>query len=509
MLNLWPFQLEVNRNVWRAWRDAQSVLLQATTGSGKTVMGSHLAKMRIEHCGDKVLFLAHRREIVQQTAKKFEASGIIPGIIMEGHAPNPWTKAYVGSVQTLWSRREYAGFPEAGLLVVDECHRIAGKVYDQIFRHYKEKGAKILLLTATPLRSDGRGLKQYADTMVCAPPVSYLMENGFLVPQIDYHVGIIPSDKGLRTIAGEWSKEDVEKLMDSPQLIGDITATWMKYGKGRRTMCFAAGVGHSLHIVEQFRSLGIRAEHVDGDTPKPERDSIYERSESGEIEIVSSAEVYTEGTDFPWIDCIIHAKKWKSLVKYLQQGGRGMRTYPGKESLLFLDHSGVVYRHGRLELDREWELTDDKDQAERMAAQRLKKERAQVQCPQCGFLLTRAVCTHCGFSYEPKGEARSFLPGVLLALPQEQYDAAVMPKKKTKREYTTEEKQDWYSGLLWLARERGNKDGLAWHQFRERFGHYPAGYEKTPKPPSFEVESWDRHRRIRWAKAKKKEKASA
>ena len=512
-LSLWPFQISTVRDGLHAYRDgAQSLMIVAPTGSGKTVMGSELVKILHERRQKKAIFFAHRREIVMQSAKKLEAAGLVPEIVMDGFSPNPWGNVMVGSVQTIWSRKGYNGLPEADFVVVDEAHRIGGNIYDAIFKHYKQKGARILLLTATPLRGDGRGLKQYADVMVSAPPVSYLMRHGFLVPRIDYRVGVIPSEKGLKTVAGEWNQAQVASLMDSPDLIGDITATWMHYGRGKKTMCFAAGVDHSLHIVEQFKALGIRAVHVDGDTPKEQRDSIYEQSESGEIEIISSADVYTEGTDFPWVDCIIHAKKWKSLVKYLQQGGRGMRSHPGKESLLFLDHSGVVYRHGRLELDREWELTDDKEQAERMSLQRLKKERAQVKCPQCGFLLARAICGHCGFHWEPKGAAKKFLPGILLEMPQGEFEKATQtPKKKAQREYTMQEKQEWYSSLITLYMERGkpNAVAIASQKYREKFGVWPNQLKKIPGIVSLEVRAFDRQSRMKFAESQEKGKASA
>jgi superfamily II DNA or RNA helicase len=507
MLNLWPFQIEANRELWREYqRGTDSVLLQMATGGGKTMCASHMIQMRHQHLREKTLFLAHRRELVHQSARKLEQAGMNPEIIMAGCAPNPWANVMVGSVQTLLARRSWNGLPEAKFLVVDEAHISMAKGYLSIIKHYLERGAKLLGLTATPMRQDGKGLASVYRKMVCGPSVPWLMEQGYLVPRIEYRVGIAPDVKGVKIVGGEYNQAQLEAASDQGILIGDIVENWLTHSKGMRTLCFAAGVKHSIHIVERFREAGISAEHVDGDTPKDERERIYERSESGEVMVVSNAQVYIEGTDFPWMECLIDAQKNAGLVRYLQKGGRLMRAHPGKEFARYMDHAGNVHRHGRLELAREWMLTQGKEQVESLEAQRKQKDKVQVQCPVCGFLLTSAICSHCGHRWKTEGEARDVIPATLVEMT---WDELEQKTNKTKREYTTEEKQAWYSGLLWLARERGNKDGLAWHQFREKFGHYPAGYAKTPKPPSFEVESWDRHRRIRWAKAKKKEEASA
>ncbi len=507
-MELYPFQLDLNRNAWRTYQQgADAVLMQLATGGGKTLCSSHLIQMRYQHMKEKTLFLAHRRELVQQSSRKLELAGMTPEIIMAGHAPNPWANVMVGSIQTLMARRSWNGLPDAQFIVADECHLSLAKGTLDILNHYRERRAKILGLTATPMRQDGKGLGSVYRKMVCGPSVPWLMEHGYLVPRIEYRVGIAPDVSKVKINGGEYNQAQLEEASDRGVLIGDIVENWLLHSKDLRTLCFAAGVKHSMHIVERFREAGISAEHIDGNTPKEERDRVYERSESGEVMVVSNAQVYIEGTDFPWMECLIDAQKNAGLVRYLQKGGRVMRAAQGKGFARYHCHAGNVYRHGRLELEREWELTEGKEQVEKLEEQRKKKDKVQVKCPKCGFLVSAAVCGHCGHQWKTEGEEREYLPAVLVEMTWDQLEQK-KPKKTSKREYSMQEKQDWYSGFLWLTKERGKSEGQAAWRYKEKFGVFPRQLLKVARPPSFEVEQFDRHCRIRYAKSKAKESAN-
>ena len=503
MLELRDYQLETNREVWRAYRDGvQSVLLQAPTGAGKTISGAHLIAMRREHAKERVLVLAHRREIVQQTVNKLVEAGIETGIIMANHAPMEWADVQVASIDTLWARRKFQSFPEAQLLVVDEVHRAGSARHLEIIDHYKKQGAKVLGLTATPIRNDGFGLGNIFDLMVRTPDMPLLIEHGFLVP-VDYRVGIIPDVSGVKLTAGEYNKAQLEAVMDATVLIGDIVDNWLRYASDRRTMVFASGVAHSIHLMNQFKTAGVNAVHIDGETNNEIRDRVFAQVNSGEIQVICNAMVYVEGTDIPCISCIVDAAPSKSIIKYLQSGGRGMRPFPGKANLQYHDHSGNVYRHGRLELPRDWELVKGKEQVEKLAEQRKKVEKIQITCQKCGFMHNRPICPRCGVAPELKGMAKDFIPAVLVQMTQWEYEKAAKKKKEPKREPTFAEKQEFYSGFLFMARERGYSDGWAAHAYREKFGVFPRGLQQVPHEPTYAVKQYDRHRRIAWAKSKR------
>ena len=506
MFKLRPYQLETNRALWRAFQNTDSVLLQAPTGSGKTLMASHLIAMRMEHKRERVLMLAHRREIVNQTASKLIDANLETGIIMAGHAPMQWANVQVGSIDTLWSRKNY-GLPEAEFLVIDECHRAASDRYAKVIEYYRSKGAKVLGLTATPMRNDGRGLKPMFEQMVRTPDIPELQLMGWLVP-VRYRVGLAPDVSQIKITAGEYNQKEREEAHDKGILIGDILENWLKFASNRRTMIFASGVQHSLHLAEIFSKAGITVEHVDGETPKEKRDHVYEQITTGKLQMVTNAQVYIEGTDIPCIDCIVDAAATKSLVKYLQAGGRGMRPYEGKENLLYMDHSGNVMRHGLLETPRDWMLTEGKEQIDRLTEQRKKTERLQIACKQCGFLHNCVQCPMCGFMLVPEGEAAEFLPAMLVEMTQEMFDNAKAAKRKKppKKELT---EQEWYSQFLGLAEERGKSRGWAAHRFLLKFGNWPRRLIDSPQIPSKQVRDFDKSRRIAYAKSRQQNESAA
>ena len=498
MFVLRPYQLTTNRALWKAFRESDSVLLQAPTGAGKTLMFSHLIAMRREHLSERVVILAHRREIVNQTATKIMDAGLECGIIMAGHAPMPWASVQVGSIDTLWSRKE-TGFPDAQFLVIDEAHRAAGDRYMKVIEHYRAKGCRLLGATATPMRTDGRGLASIFKQMVRTPDVPELQVLGFLVP-VSYRVGLTADMSKVKVTAGDYNQAEREAAIDQGRLIGDIVENWLHYAKGRRTMIFASGVKHSIHIAEQFKAAGVASEHVDGETPKDQRDRVYAQMTSGEVQVVTNAQVYIEGTDIPCIDCIVDAAPTKSLMKYLQAGGRGMRPYPDKTNLLYMDHAGNVHRHGRLEVPRDWMLTEGREQIDQLAEQRKRTERIPIVCERCGFMHNKLACPMCGFTFVPTGEAADFLPGMLVEMTVGEYEEAVAQKRKNKSELP---RQVWYSGFLYLARERGKHQSWAIDRYRDKFKEFPSGLEAVAAPPHAQVVSFDKSRRIAYAMAMK------
>ena len=132
--------------------------------------------------------------------------------------------------------------------------------------------------------------------MIECPQVAELIAQKYLVGTKVF-APIDPDLSGVRTVAGDYNEKQLAERMDRPQLVGDIVTHWLKFGERRKTVCFATSVGHSVHIRDEFVRAGVRAEHVDGTTPKPERDATLARLASGEIELVTNCAVLSEGWD--------------------------------------------------------------------------------------------------------------------------------------------------------------------------------------------------------------------
>jgi DNA repair protein RadD len=295
VITLHPFQQDAVAEIERHIAEGRRrLLLVAPTGSGKTVIASELIRRLIAQYR-RVLFLAHRREIIDQTGAKLTANGVRHGIIMSQVDPRPMEAVQVASIDTLLVRGVRSSamdLPPADLLVFDEAHRARGRTREHLLSLYPN--AVLLGMTATPCRSDGRGLGNLFDVMIEAPQVAELIAGGYLVKS-RVHAPIDPNLKGVRVEKGDYVISQLAGRMNTAGLVGDIVEHWHKYGEQRRTVAFAVDVAHSVAIRNQFLSAGVTAEHLDGETPLLEREAILARLASGETKVVSNCAVLTEG----------------------------------------------------------------------------------------------------------------------------------------------------------------------------------------------------------------------
>ncbi len=385
MTALHPFQERVVTETEAALASGDKVILVAPTGSGKTVMGAAIAKHAAEqHRG--VLFLAHRREIIVQTSRKLRAYGVRHGVIIAGADDRlrPMECVQVASVATLWSRgmrSDAMPMPAADLIIVDECHHAPAHTYSKIIEHYPD--AKLLGLTATPCRGDGRGLGGHFTKIVEAPQTADLIVEGHLVRSRVY-APVRPNLQGVHTRHGDYVEVELAGRMDVPKLVGDLVSHWLKFGERRRTVVFAVNVAHSLHICTEFQSCGIRAEHLDGGTKLDEREAILARLASGETEVVTNCMVLTEGWDCPEVGCCVLARPTKKMGLFRQMVGRVLRPAEGKADAIVLDHSGAVYCHGLPEDPVVWTLDPDQLAVSPEHAKRSERSvTALIECTQC------------------------------------------------------------------------------------------------------------------------------
>lgn len=491
MLEERPYQLDGCRGVWKNLfiLNHPSCLLQAGTGLGKTVIFSFFVQRYLQFQQRPVLFMVHRREIVDQTAKKLRGNGIACGVIMADRPYQPWESVQVASVDSLdaWIARGKIGLPDAGLICIDEAHRAMGKRYQDLIEVYQEEcDAKLMGMTATPVRADGVGLGRSFKSMYQCPGIQWSIDHGWLVP-VQYKVGIIPDLKGVKITANNYNQAQLEAVMDQRLLIGDIVENWMLYGRGRPTMAFCSGVKHSQHVVEEFLKNGIRAEHIDHNTPLDVRDGLSERLLTGETQVVCNAQVYVEGTDIPWISCIILAKPDKSVGPYLQKAGRGLRPWleTGKRDLLVLDHAGDIYRHGRIELERTWILTEGSEMEEIHRSER-DKEQVKFTCIVCRTQFTGTCCPNCNQEVKFTGRAAAFLPATLADLAQAEFDALENPKAPLIRI----ERKSFFQQLLGYAEAKGYSPGWAYHKYIDKFKEPPRFGPVEAMEVSRNVRTW-------------------
>jgi superfamily II DNA or RNA helicase len=323
-VELRPYQIEVIDAFHKTVEaGVRRIMMVAPTGAGKTIIGAHIIRA-MASAGRSVLVLAHRREIIKQTSRKLYDNGVEDhGIILAGLMAHRDRLVQVASIQTLWTRamqRETMDLPPAKLLWIDEAHHCPAETYRKIIAAYPN--AILLGTSATPCRGDGRGLGRIFETLIETPQVADLIEQKFLVKTRVY-APIDPDLRGVETRQGDYVESQLADRMDRDKLVGDIVEHWHRFGERRRTVCFAVGVGHSVHIRDEFVKSGVRAEHIDASTPKPERDASLERLASVEIEVVTNCMVLTEGWDMPECGCIILARPTKKMGLYRQNDRAG------------------------------------------------------------------------------------------------------------------------------------------------------------------------------------------
>lgn len=399
------YQREVlDRAMWLLG-SGKRVLMQMPTGSGKTITAGRL--IQLASANSNVWFVCHRREIIRQASRTLAGFGIDHGIIAQGAEREYDKPVQVASVQTLNFRRQH-NIPAPDVIVWDEAHHIVAKTWLRIMNMFPE--AKHIGLTATPERLDGRGLDEVFDEIVLGPSIQWLIDNGHLS---NYKM-FVPSEPDLtaaRVAQGDYHKGDLDKIMNTPVLIGDALDHYQRIAPGSRALAFAASVAHSKALVEKFNSSGIPAAHVDGKTPDTVRDAAIVDLEAGRIKLLSNFGVFGEGFDLPAIDCVILLRPTKSLQMYLQMVGRGLRASDGKDSAVLLDHSGLFHSFGTPAYDWDWKLGGGALKRRRAAA--LANREYTRHCPECSHAHPIASeCPECGFEY-PTGWDIGEFDGIL------------------------------------------------------------------------------------------------
>ena len=451
-----PYQLDAIDRVRACIRGGvRRVLIVLPTGGGKTLIASHIIASAVGR-GSRVLFLAHRRELVNQAYRKLLDQGLAAsqvGVLMASDPRRrPAAPVQVASVDTIRNRAK----PAADIVFVDEAHRATAKSYQSVAAEYPK--AIHLGLTATPYRADGKGLKDAYDDLVVVASPRELIGQGYLVEPRVFTVpqSAMPDLSCVRVKGGDYDESALAEAVDRSALVGNIVEHWQRHAQGLRTVVFAVSVAHSKHIVERFQSVGVAAEHLDGTTPTAERDAILARLEAGTTQVVGSCGVLSEGWDQPSVKCAVLARPTKSTGLYLQQAGRILRPWEGVRAII-LDHGGCALEHGLPQDSREFCLDPPK---------KVKRQTGPLSkiCPECQAVLPIAtrVCPECGAEL------------VVIPLPQESTDSLVeMPTSLLEQQ-----RMVWalYCGE---AREKGYAPGWVFHRFRERFG--------CPPPRSFIV----------------------
>lgn len=506
-LVLREYQTKAVEDVRRHWAQGKRrVLLVAPTGAGKTALAEDMILRALARDdGVDVWFLAHRVELLEQPARRFQKRGIPFGMVKAGVRPQVGKRVQIASVQTLRNRPVYDSSPRgAALVFVDEGHRVKAHTYQHIIRDLERSytSVYIIYLTATPYRLDGQGLGDVTDALVEAATPRQLIALGFITegtvigrpPPVKIDPRAVDAD-------GEFDEEAAESVMDQPKLVGDSVDTWRKHCDGYPGIGRCVTKASALRRADAFRAAGFRVGYLDGETPRRERQMLLARLAIGGqrsahpmgLDVLFFVNVLTEGFDSessydlvlnecrreiwgsashppPYVPlCVLgDYAPTKSMGAFIQFWGRGSRVHPDKPWLRLLSHAGNEDEHCYLSQHEGFTL-------EHRQADWLTKLRAceaaqgvavsaggcsRVVCADCQtrWLVGTATCLHCGSTnLGPLGGSRVLDRDTDL----EEAEGELVEKMadvEAPRPPTVEETDRWFSSqFAWLRGENAKR----------------------------------------------------
>jgi superfamily II DNA or RNA helicase len=424
-------------------RGAMSVCYTLPTGGGKTILFSHITEQAYKK-GKSVFILVHRDNLLGQASEKLTEIGIRHGVISPRY-PQLRYRVQVASVQTLVRRLNQFNCPD--LIIIDECHHAASNTWKKIIEHYAS--ARILGVTATPVRLDGKGLGNYFEELIIGPNIKDLVSDGYLSHPLIYAPSV-PDMVGAKRTAGDYNRRSSFEKMRNKHITGCAVSHYTKLCPGEPAIAFCVSIEHANIIRDQFRGAGYKSEALHSKIPENLREKYINDLGKGRINVLTSCDIVSEGTDIPILRASILLRPTMSVGLYMQQVGRALRPYPGKPNAIILDHAGNCLRHG-LPTDRiEWMLTKDKIKFEHDIEVR--------RCPIC-FCIHKpsSTCPECGHVYVVKKKRKQ--------IEQKEGELKLINKQEVQKKL---EKANNLKEIHKIAKQAGYKPGWAWIKWKEK-----------------------------------------
>lgn len=466
------------------------IVLQAPTGFGKTLTAAHIIAGALEK-RKRPMFTCPAITLVDQTLKSFEAEGIRDiGVIQAQHERTDWNaQVQIASVQTLIRR----ALPDINFILIDEVH----ESFDGLNELLDSEAWRDMIaigLSATPWK---RGMGLRWSKLIVAASIQELIDEEFLSPFQIYVPDHDLDRKKIKVVKGEFQDKSASDAMRNVEIIGDVVKTWKEKGPGEKTFMFCVNRAHAREQMQAFTDSRIPFGYIDALTPMNERRLAFKQMRHGEIAGIASVGCLIRGVDED-VRCIIDAQPTKSEMRHVQKWGRGLRTAPAKEFLIGLDHAGNTLALGMVTDIRHDHLDTHKPGEKGESYEGDKTPPKPRKCEKCHTLIPtgKQLCPKCGERVKVVSDVGTREGELILYGSPKQPKTAKVPK---------DEKQDFFSGLLGLARERGYSEGWASHAYRERFSVWPKDLRREPGFPSHAVRKFDQERRREFIKSREKQ----
>jgi len=509
----WPHQREgVQQAIDKLSNGVETLCLTSPTGSGKTAMQIALARWGSQiKCGN-VLALTNRILLTDQTQRVFRSSDVPVGVISSSmpYLEREDCSVQIATIQTLLARRRADSnyWVDADLVLADEVHQVASGESAALLNEYRERGAKVCGVTATPL-----GVSNVCDELIVAGRTRDLQDSGILC----YALWFAPSELDTRKLVKgkvdlSLSENDARKTWGPlkgkekqkevrARIVGNILKHYRElHTEQTHTLAFAPGVKESLWAAQFCDSMGIRSIHIDG-TDFWYDGQMYDRKQSddkfqkamkawrdGCIPIIWNRFVMREGIDEPQIKCVMLATPVGSYRSFLQMVGRGLRTDASKERCLVLDFGGNWWRHGSVNVNVDWESVFECSDPDVLSKNRIAKHRETGEsvgrgCPNCGLIIKAEFkrileCPYCHHKMSLGKPSRPIMQadGTLTQVSGEPITQWKIRRKP--------ENQKMWQGLYWNGMKKHGGE-VTFNELYARFGYKTAVLAGTRERPAF------------------------
>ncbi|OEH55923.1 helicase [Oceanobacillus sp. E9] len=412
------------------------------TGAGKSVIISDVARMTTLK-GNRVLFLVHRKELIEQIQETFELNNVDMKLVQ------------FGMVQTIVKRLDRTIKPD--LIITDENHHGMAASYRKIYDHFHD--VLRLGFTATPIRLNGSGLGDVNDILIEEVDAKWLIEHNYLSPYKYYAPKLIDITKLKLNSLREFSSTSIDNALDDNTIYGDVVKHYKELADGEQAIAYCHSIKASQLTAEQFNKNGINAIHLDGKTPKDEREEIIKKFRNKEISILCNVDLVGEGFNVPDCSTVIMLRPTQSLSLFIQQSMRGMRYKPNKTSII-IDHVDNVRRHGLPDMERAWSLEGKKSSK--------KQQETEVKIKQCDSCFAvyspeEKACPLCGHVPEVK-ERKDYEIEETAELEEVKEE----DKQAIKLNFKKPEECNSFAELAELGKALGYKPGWSYYQAKSR-----------------------------------------
>lgn len=395
------------------------ILYELPTGAGKTETAVKLCEQIISKNLGIIWFIVHREVLIYQLSDVFSSHHIDHSFIFAGEEYDSSKNIILCSIQTLSSRLDKQDFKKPILIITDEAHHSTSRTFKKLYDKYED--VKVLGLTATPRRLDGRPMNAIYDDLIIGPSIKNLINEGWLCEPALYvppkTADIIEKARdNWESKGGDYKQSSLEStLLGNKIIYGDVIEHYNKFSLDMPTVVFCASVAHVYEVVASFRDAGIPSAGIDGTMSRVDRQDVLDKLRNGELKCVMSCDLISEGFDLPACGCAILLRPTKSLTIYLQQVGRVMRPTENKKEAVIIDHVNNSGLHGAPWINRYWTLEGYK--AKTITDTKSSGINLKL-CLRCGnYVHPRFTnCPECGYIFTGRKRGTKYVPTTLVKL---------------------------------------------------------------------------------------------